>query len=125
MKSHGQRALERNRTVDLILTMDMLCQLSYKGVLRSVGTLAFARGFVKRRATGGQVGTRVAADWQANRLISGDGKTFLQGTRPSHPAKLPGKAIQSTQKALLPEPGADPHKQTWSAKTRRDRPKMV
>lgn len=41
-----QRALERNRTVDLILTMDVLCQLSYKG-MRSVGTLAIRAFFVK------------------------------------------------------------------------------
>lgn len=48
-KTYGRTALERNRTVDLILTMDMLCQLSYKGILRSVGTIAFTRRFVKLR----------------------------------------------------------------------------
>ena len=45
-ENYGRRALERNRTVDLILTMDMLCQLSYKGVLRSVGTLSSDTSFV-------------------------------------------------------------------------------
>ncbi len=39
-------ALERNRTVDLILTMDMLCQLSYKGIESGV-TVSPARAFVK------------------------------------------------------------------------------
>jgi hypothetical protein len=42
------KALERNRTVDLILTMDMLCQLSYKGVLRNVETLSSDHSFVNR-----------------------------------------------------------------------------
>ncbi len=41
-----RKALERNRTVDLILTMDVLCQLSYKG-MRSDGTLAIRAFFVK------------------------------------------------------------------------------
>ena len=36
-KPYGHTALERNRTVDLILTMDMLCQLSYKGKLEASG----------------------------------------------------------------------------------------
>jgi hypothetical protein len=45
-KNYGRKALERNRTVDLILTMDMLCQLSYKGILRSVGTLSSDTSFV-------------------------------------------------------------------------------
>ena len=35
-------ALEQNRTVDLILTMDMLCQLSYKGIFPLI-----IQGFVK------------------------------------------------------------------------------
>ena len=45
-RNYGRKALERNRTVDLILTMDMLCQLSYKGILRSVGTLSLDTSFV-------------------------------------------------------------------------------
>lgn len=34
------RAPERNRTVDLILTMDMLCLLSYRGAGQSVPNIA-------------------------------------------------------------------------------------
>ncbi len=41
----AQKALDRNRTDDLILTMDVLCQLSYKGGI-SAGTVPTTRVFV-------------------------------------------------------------------------------
>lgn len=43
-----QRAPERNRTVDLILTMDVLCQLSYRG-WQIDGTIAIDPFFVNSR----------------------------------------------------------------------------
>jgi hypothetical protein len=44
------RAPERNRTVDLILTMDVLCQLSYRG-WQTDGTIAIDLVFVNSRST--------------------------------------------------------------------------
>ena len=46
------RALDQNRTDDLILTMDMLCQLSYKGtitlILQCSGKIAILDSLVNR-----------------------------------------------------------------------------
>ena len=41
----AHKALDRNRTDDLILTMDVLCQLSYKGIT-SAGTISAVTTFV-------------------------------------------------------------------------------
>ena len=44
-------ALDQNRTDDLILTMDMLCQLSYKGIIRHCqyfGKIPILRNIVNR-----------------------------------------------------------------------------
>ena len=51
--THGKNpALDQNRTDDLILTMDMLCQLSYKGIstliLQRSGKIAILQDLVKQ-----------------------------------------------------------------------------
>ena len=47
LKSDRLLALKRNRTADRILTMDVLCQLSYKGILRSFIKIAKINKLVK------------------------------------------------------------------------------